>query len=134
MFSVLIALACLFAVALAQSTQLLAPPAGTTVNPGNNFTVRVGMGGYPENIDVVSIVIGLQHCYGTCSPPNQFMGSILYQGPYTPQSGQYYADYSVMVPEGFPTGQASLGVINFFMVGAEYEPIFDFLNETLTVA
>jgi len=29
---------------LAQSAQLLAPPAGTTLKAGSNFTVQVGMG------------------------------------------------------------------------------------------
>ena len=74
--------------------------------------------GYPENIDVVAIVIGLEPCLGgTCYPASSFMGSILYQGPYTPQPGNYYANYTVTVPEGFIAGPASLNVINFFMVG-----------------
>jgi hypothetical protein len=45
------------------------------------------------------------------------MGSILYQGPYTPQPGNYYANYTVTVPQSFIAGPASLNVINFFMVG-----------------
>jgi len=45
------------------------------------------------------------------------MGSILYQGPYTPYPGTYYANYTVTVPEFFPAGKASLNAINFFMVG-----------------
>ncbi|KIM66457.1 hypothetical protein SCLCIDRAFT_110307 [Scleroderma citrinum Foug A] len=118
----------------AQSAQLLAPPAGTTLKAGSNFTVQVEMGGYPENIDTVAIVIGLMHCTGTCSPPSQFMGSILYQGPYTPVSGQYYANYSVAVPSGFQSGTASLNVIDFFMVGASYVPVIDYLNVTVTVS
>ncbi|KAH7882660.1 hypothetical protein F5I97DRAFT_1832311 [Phlebopus sp. FC_14] len=120
--------------AFAQSTQLNYPPPGSTVTAGSDITVQVGMGGYPENIDVVSIVIGLIPCNGgQCSPPNEFLGTVLYQGPYNPQPGNYFENYTVTVPQSFPAGEASLGVINFFLVGATYEPVFDFLNETLTV-
>lgn len=74
--------------------------------------------GYPENINVVAIVVGLAPCYGgECYPASSFMGNILYQGPYTPQTSDYYANYTVTVPEDFPTGDASLNVINLFMVG-----------------
>ncbi|KIJ57619.1 hypothetical protein HYDPIDRAFT_34936 [Hydnomerulius pinastri MD-312] len=120
--------------AFAQSTQLTLPAPGSTLTAGSEVTVQVGMGGYPENIDVVSIVIGLMPCYGgQCYGPNEFLGSILYQGPYNPVSGNYFENYTVTVPEGFPAGEATLGVINFFMVGASYEPVFDFLNETVYV-
>lgn len=56
--------------------------------------------------------------------------SILYQGPYKPTPGQYYADYSVMVPSTFPAGTASLGVINLFMVGVSgRDDFFDLGDE-----
>lgn len=45
------------------------------------------------------------------------MGNILYQGPYTPEPGNYFANYTVTVPQSFPAGDASLNVINLFMVG-----------------
>ncbi|KAG8215382.1 hypothetical protein J3R82DRAFT_8981 [Butyriboletus roseoflavus] len=120
--------------ALAQGTLLTLPPPGSTLTTGSNITVQVGMGGYPENIDVVAIVIGLMPCYGgSCSSASSFMGDILYQGPYTPQPGSYFENYTVTVPPSFPPGEASLNVINLFMVGASYEPIVDYLNETVTV-
>ncbi|KAF9231444.1 hypothetical protein BU15DRAFT_82396 [Melanogaster broomeanus] len=109
-----LSLALLVGSALAQSTQLTLPAPGSTLTAGENVTVQVGMGGYPQNIDVVAIVIGLMPCYGgVCTPPNQFMGSILYQGPYNPAPGNYYQNYTVTVPPGFPVGDASLNVINF---------------------
>ncbi|KAI9463439.1 hypothetical protein HD554DRAFT_1312720 [Boletus coccyginus] len=121
--------------ALAQSTQINFPPPGSTLVAGCDTTVQIYMGGYPQNIDVVAIVIGLSQCLGgVCSPPSSFMGSILYQGPYTPYPGTYYANYTVTVPEGFPAGMASLNAINFFMVGASYAPIVDYMNVTVTVA
>ncbi|KAF8554259.1 hypothetical protein OG21DRAFT_1484799 [Imleria badia] len=134
LFKTVLSLALLAGSALAQSTQLTYPPAGSTLTAGSNITVQVYMGGFPENIDVVAIVIGLAQCYGgTCYPASSYMGDILYQGPYTPQFGNYYANYTVTVPASFPAGKASLNVINLFMVGAEYEPIVDYLNENVTV-
>ena len=57
-------------------------------------------------------------CYGgECFPASEFMGNILYQGPYTPQPYDVYANYTVTVPQGFATGEASLNVINLFMAG-----------------
>ncbi|KAI6153001.1 hypothetical protein BKA82DRAFT_4085049 [Pisolithus tinctorius] len=127
-------LATLLGFALAQSMEILAPPAGTTLTPGNNFTVQLQMSNFPENIDVVAVVIGLQHCLGTqCDPPTEVMGSILYQGPFTPPVGQLTTNYSVAVPSSFSSGTAQLGVINFFMVGAGYMPVVQYLNETVTV-
>ncbi|KAF9219889.1 hypothetical protein BS17DRAFT_371351 [Gyrodon lividus] len=133
-FKAALSLALLTGSAVAQSTQLTLPAPGSTLTTGSSVTVQVGMGGYPENIDVVAIVIGLLPCYGgQCSPPNEFMGTILYQGPYNPVSG-YYENYTVTIPQSFPAGKASLNVINFFMVGASYMPVIDYLNETVYVS
>ena len=135
LFKAALSLVLLAGLALAQSTQITVPPPGSTLTAGGDTTVQVYMGvltcivmthlfahtriqGYPENIDVVAIVIGLSQCLGgECYPASSFMGDILYQGPYTPQPGNYYANYTVTVPQSFPAGEASLNVINFFMVG-----------------
>ncbi|KIJ13019.1 hypothetical protein PAXINDRAFT_117585 [Paxillus involutus ATCC 200175] len=130
-----LSLALLAGSALAQSTQLTLPAPYSTLIPGDNVTVRVGMGGYPENIDVVAMVIGLAACYDSeCFPPTDTMGTILYQGPYKPVSGQYYEDFTVTVPKTFIPGKAALNVINFFMVGASYQPNVQYLNETVFIA
>ncbi|KAH0834196.1 hypothetical protein J3R83DRAFT_11508 [Lanmaoa asiatica] len=98
-----LSLAFLAGSALAQSTQLTLPPPGSTLTAGSEILVQVGMGGYPENIDVVAIVIGLMPCYGgECFPASSFMGDILYQGPYTPPSGGYYANYTCHGSAEFP--------------------------------
>ncbi|KAI9463438.1 hypothetical protein HD554DRAFT_2124169 [Boletus coccyginus] len=134
LFNTVLSLVLLAGSALAQSTQITFPPPGSTLTAAGDTTVQVYMGGYPENIDVVAIVIGLSQCLGgECYPASSYMGSILYQGPYTPQPGNYYANYTVTVPQSFPVGEASLNVINFFMVGASYVPVVDYLNENVTV-
>ncbi|KAF8416280.1 hypothetical protein L210DRAFT_3511863 [Boletus edulis BED1] len=133
LFKAALSLALLASSVLAQSTQLLYPPPGSTLTGGSSITVQVGMGGFPENIDNVALVIGLAQCYGgECYPASSYVGNVLYQGVYTPITGQNYANYTVEVPQTF-TGNASLNVINLFLVGAEYEPIVDYLNENVTV-
>ncbi|KAF8439758.1 hypothetical protein L210DRAFT_3645755 [Boletus edulis BED1] len=133
LFNVVLSLVLLASSVLAQSTQLLLPRPGSKLTGGSSITVQVGMGGYPENIDNVALVISLSQCHGgQCDPASSFLGNVLYQGVYTPIRGQYYANYTVKVPQYF-TGKASLNVLNLFLVGAEYEPIVDYLNETVTV-
>lgn len=131
----LVYLATLLGFAMAQSMQILSPPPGTTVTPGTNFTVSLQMSNYPESIDIVAIVIGLQSCSSnsTCYPPNQVMGTVLYQGSFAPPF-VLSANFSVAAPTSFPSGPAQLGVINYFLVGAENENNLQFLNETLTVS
>ncbi|KAI6013240.1 hypothetical protein EDC04DRAFT_2759441 [Pisolithus marmoratus] len=129
----LLYLATLLGFAMAQSMQILAPPAGTKLTPGNNVTVELQVSNYPENIDIVAVVIGLQSCVSTCDPPSEVMGTVLYQGSFAPP-GVLTANFSVAVPSSFASGAAQLGVINLFMVGAEYEPVVQFLNETVTVS
>lgn len=77
-----------------------------------------GAQGYPENIDVVAIVIGLAPCDdGECYPASTYVGDVLYQGPYTPSPGNDAENFTVGVPQGFAYGKASLNVVNLFMVG-----------------
>ncbi len=79
----------------------------------------------------VAIVIGLFPCSGadgqpaSCAETNTtgVLGTILYNGPYEPQ----YADgapslpphqnFSIQVPATFKSGQVSLGVAHFALVG-----------------
>ncbi|KAI6107133.1 hypothetical protein EDD16DRAFT_124843 [Pisolithus croceorrhizus] len=131
----LVYLATLLGLAKAQSMSILAPAPGTTVTPGNNFTVALQMTNYPESIDIVAIVIGLQSCSSStsCYPASEVMGTVLYQGEFAP-TGVLAANFSVAVPSSFASGTAQLGVINYFLVGAENENNLQFLNETLTVS
>ena len=78
----------------------------------------------------VAVAIGLFPCGGTegqdsCAAMNTtgVLGTVLYNGPYNPQ----YADgapslpphqnFSIQVPSTFKSGQVSLGVAHFALVG-----------------
>ncbi|RDX50212.1 hypothetical protein OH76DRAFT_1555756 [Lentinus brumalis] len=95
----------------------------------------------------VAIAIGLFPCSGadgqpaSCAGTNTtgVLGTVLYNGPYEPQ----YADgapslpphqnFSIQVPATFKSGQVSLGVAHFALVGASMMPIYEFVNTTLVV-
>lgn len=128
----LIYLATLLGFVMAQSMQILSPPAGTSLTPGNNFTVALQMSNFPENIDIVAVVIGLQSCATACSL-YEYMGSVLYQGSFAP-SGVLAANFSVAVPSSFSSGAAILGVDTLYMIGAEYQPDLQYVNQNVTVS
>ncbi|KIK81054.1 hypothetical protein PAXRUDRAFT_205440 [Paxillus rubicundulus Ve08.2h10] len=91
------------------------------------------------NFDEISVAIGLQSCPdGSCNPTNEYLGTILYQGPYTPQpSGvgtNLFQNFTVTIPSSTPSGQAILGVANFYLDGTGYTPNLNVVNETLTIA
>lgn len=74
----------------------------------------------------VAIAIGLEYCSrfpeGCASVPiTEIMGDILYSGPYDPEYHEdykpQYQNFSILVPETFPTGLASLSVAHFVLVG-----------------
>lgn len=131
----LLCLATFLGFVMAQSMQIVSPPPGTSLTPGKNVTVELQAADSTSNIDFVAVVIGLQSCSSTgCYPPNVALGTILYQGPFTPPAGQLTANISVMVPSSFASGTAQLGVINFFLIGAEFETGLQYTNETVTVS
>lgn len=83
--------------------------------------------------DEVAIAIGLWPCAGygdeanrTCAEMDvtQVLGNVLYTGTYAPQlppPPEYekppYQNFTVTVPANFATGQASLGVAHFSLIG-----------------
>ena len=60
---------------------------------------------------------------GTCFPPDQFLGRLLYNGPFTPQffdpklpSGSY-ENFTVTVPDFFGPGKYLLNIYDVSLVG-----------------
>ncbi|KAI6107126.1 hypothetical protein EDD16DRAFT_1869584 [Pisolithus croceorrhizus] len=125
-------LATLLGLAMAQSVSILAPPAGTTLTPGGNFTVALQMSDSLDNVDTVAVVIGLQSCTPACSL-YEYMGSVLYQGPYAPP-GVAAANFTVTVPSSFQSGAAILAADTLYLIGDEYQPVQDYVNQNVTVS
>jgi len=131
----------LAASALAQSAAIGYPPQGLSVAPGSSLTVQVER---PVSFKVVlcllskpstallqnsltgseevAVVIGLQSCPGTpCISPADYMGQILYNGPFNPQYHETYnppyENFTVQIPSNSAVGTALIGVAHVTLVG-----------------
>ena len=87
----------------------------TTLIP---FHIQNSLSGSEE----VAVVIGLQSCPNCpCLLPADFMGAILYNGPFNPQyHEQYlppYENFTVTVPSLTSTGTAQIGVAHVALIG-----------------
>ncbi|KAH7882554.1 hypothetical protein F5I97DRAFT_1816604 [Phlebopus sp. FC_14] len=108
---------------LCQGIVVNSPASGTTVTPGSNITVQVGMGDYPENIETVGLAIGLQSCGSSipCGSPLDGVGTVLYIGPWNPSFGpeyyNIYQDFNVTIPASTASGSANLAVAAYYLVG-----------------
>ncbi|KIJ16664.1 hypothetical protein PAXINDRAFT_56670, partial [Paxillus involutus ATCC 200175] len=112
--------AALFASAAFGQTYITAPAAGSTVTAGSEITVQVTVPDSLINFDEISVAIGLQSCPdGSCNPTDEYLGTILYQGPYTPQASgvgtNLFQNFTVTIPSSTSSGQAILGVANFYL-------------------
>lgn len=84
----------------------------------------------------VSVAIGLLSCAGRAPPGTcdgidftEQIGTALYAGPYAPQlrpgGSDLFENFTVTVPEGFPSGAASLVVAHFSLVGVSQNRFSD---------
>ncbi|KAG6329264.1 hypothetical protein ID866_9824 [Astraeus odoratus] len=127
------------AVAFAQSADIGYPPSGYTVSPGANLTVQVQRPNSLTGSEEVAVVIGFQSC-GTsaCISPADYMGVILYNGPFNPQYHETtlppYENFTVQIPTSASTGTGLVGVAHVTLIGAGYYPYLEVLNTTVNVA
>ncbi|KAF9465598.1 hypothetical protein BDZ94DRAFT_1214424 [Collybia nuda] len=131
-----------FLTAHAQRSFIWSPSEGTTVTRGHQFVVQVVRPNSIQGSTEVGIVIGLQSCPVTnpypCAPPNEQVGSILYNGKYNPQlhemPGRPYQNFTVTVPDvDYFAGRAQLSVSRFHLIGAGPSPTLELNNVTLNV-
>ncbi|KAF8442064.1 hypothetical protein L210DRAFT_3398358 [Boletus edulis BED1] len=129
----------LFATAtFAQNAALGLPMFNQTVNPGSDLIVQVQRPNSLTGSEEVAVVIGLQSCSNRpCTPPSDFLGNILYNGPFKPQyHEQYlppYQNFTVQIPST-ASGTALIGVAHITLVGAGLYPYLETLNQTITIA
>ena len=69
----------------------------------------------------VGLVIAMSECpSGNCPIPSQFLGRLLYNGPFNPQNSGpagHYENFTVTVPDFFGPGQYLLNVYDVSLVG-----------------
>ncbi|KAH7882575.1 hypothetical protein F5I97DRAFT_1906292 [Phlebopus sp. FC_14] len=126
---------------LCQGIVINSPSPGTTITPGSNITVSVGMSDFPENIETVGMAIGLQSCNSSipCGPPlDDGVSTVLYIGPWNPSFGSEYSniyqDFNVTIPSTVSSGAANLAAVGYYLVGASNIPTLAPANASLTVA
>jgi hypothetical protein len=118
-----ILLSALSTIAFAQSADIGYPPANTTVQAGYPFTVEIDQPDSLTGSTEVALVIGVLSCASrACPPPQDVMGTILYNGPYDPEFRTVgkppYQNFSIEVPANFAKGPAQLNVAHISLVGA----------------
>jgi len=123
---------------LAQRSFITFPADGSTVVAGRRTVVQVTRPNSLQGSVEVGLVIGLQVCQsGTCAPPNQQIGTVLFNGQYSPklheQPGRPYQNFTVTIPSSFPKGKAQLATARLHLIGAGPSPTLELNNITLTV-
>ncbi|KAF9242083.1 hypothetical protein BU15DRAFT_73011 [Melanogaster broomeanus] len=139
MYALTLLSAALFASVAFGQTYITAPAAGSTVTAGSEIIVQITVSSSPLNFDEISVAIGLQSCPdGSCNPTSEYLGTILYQGPYNPQASgvgnNLFENFTVTIPASTSSGQAILGAANFYLDSAGYAPNLNVVNETLYIA
>jgi len=129
---------------LAQSVQIGAPARGATYRPGHRITVEVDRPDSLEGSDEVAVVIALFPCESatSCPGPENELGDILYNGPYNPQFHNVpglppkppHQNFTVTVPDTFPSGSAQLGVVHLCLTGAAPYAYLQQIYEVITIS
>ncbi|KAF9220108.1 hypothetical protein BS17DRAFT_353969 [Gyrodon lividus] len=132
-------LALFAAAALAQNAAIGLPKQGQSISPGSNLTVQVQRPNSLTGSEEVAVVIGFQSCpSGPCISPADYMGQILYNGPFSPQYHEFYnppyQNFTVQVPSTAAKGTALIGVAHVTLIGAGLFPWMEVLNQTVVVA
>ncbi|KAH7910751.1 hypothetical protein BJ138DRAFT_1101588 [Hygrophoropsis aurantiaca] len=125
--------------AAAQNAAIGYPPQGTSVSPGSSLIVQVERPNTLSGSEEVAVVIGIQSCATrACISPADFMGSILYNGKFSPQyydpEDPPYQNITVQIPSSLANGTALIGVAHLTLIGAGLYPWLEVLNRTIAIA
>ncbi|KAF7377915.1 hypothetical protein MSAN_00215300 [Mycena sanguinolenta] len=125
----LLSLGALLATAFAQGADIGAPADGSTVRRGSKIIVEIDRPDTLTGSTEIAIVIGFLFCgqslTSQCPPPSEILGTILYNGNYTPEfhTGVMkppHQNFTVKVPSSASLGKAQLGVAHFSLVGVSF--------------
>lgn len=103
------------------------------------MTVQVEKPNSLSGSEEVAVVIGIQSCPGApCISPADYMGQILYNGPFNPQYHETYnppyENFTVQIPSSITAGTALIGVAHINLIGAGLYPSLEILNRTITIS
>jgi len=142
-FSIATLFACCFVIipsVLGQSAVILTPQEGATAAVGQPLAVQVAVPNQLTGVEQFSVIISLLGCAGeTCTiPASESLRNVLvadknFSPEYHVTSQPPYTGYSVIIPEGTPSGPNTIVVTHFYLLGAGYTPILEFKNVTINV-
>ncbi|PPR04730.1 hypothetical protein CVT26_012865 [Gymnopilus dilepis] len=125
---------------LSQRIAIGFPYDGAAVTAGSNITVEVDRPDTLTGSQEVAVVIGINSCRNTtCIPPDEILGSILYDGGYNPQFASNaptkppHQNFTVNIPSNLEKGLAQLAVFHVSLVGAGFAPFTEIQNVTVKV-
>ncbi|KAK7444003.1 hypothetical protein VKT23_015400 [Stygiomarasmius scandens] len=133
--------ACSFG-ALAQRANIGSPTNSAVIPAGSNMTIRVDRPDSLSGSKEVAIVMGLVFCPNPefpCSPPEDGMGFILYDGSFNPQfsvpSGPLppHENFTVSIPNTTAKGNAQLQFLHVSLIGAGLAPFLETSSVNVTI-
>ncbi|KAI0923310.1 hypothetical protein AcV5_007390 [Taiwanofungus camphoratus] len=138
--------ASLVATCFAQGISITAPTAGSTISSGQNITVEVDRPNSLTGSEEVAIVIAMTQCpHNDCNTPgfdvSQYLGQILYNGPYDPQYDnvtppdhkQPHQNFTIQVPSFSSGDEVAMSVTHLTLVEAGPHILLEVKNISLTV-
>ncbi|KAF5345160.1 hypothetical protein D9758_009644 [Tetrapyrgos nigripes] len=128
---------------LAQSAYIEKPADGDSVTAGSSLVIDVVRPNTISSSQEVGIAIGISSCTSkACLPANSTLGTLLYNGRFTPQydedqaaTGQYqpHQNITVQIPGDFTKGTAQINFAHFFLLGASLSPYIETSEVNVTV-
>ncbi|KAG2361615.1 hypothetical protein BDR07DRAFT_1286680 [Suillus spraguei] len=122
---------------LAQTIELGYPQNGDNFCPGQELTAQVIQPESMASCIQVGIALAIDNCAnGSCPEPAQELGSVLYAGPWTPEShtpGGFYQNFTVTVPSYLANGPAIFTLTHLCLLGAAPYPFLEYRNATVNI-
>lgn len=122
----LISLTILVGVALAQTAQIGLPSAGQRLSKGSDVVIQVQRPNTITGSTEMAVAIGISSCATqACIPSDEYMGIILYNGPFKPEYHESalppYQNFTVKVPSDLTAGNAQINVAHATLIGVSHD-------------
>ncbi|KAG2068948.1 hypothetical protein BDR04DRAFT_1102343 [Suillus decipiens] len=127
------------AVTLAQTIKLGYPQNGDNFCPGQQLDARVIQPVSMADCIQVGIALGIKSCVnGSCPDPADGLGSVLYAGPWTPDTHTIgidgpYQNFTVTIPSYLAEGLAIFTLTHLCLLGADSSPLLEYRNATVNI-
>ncbi|KAG2361611.1 hypothetical protein BDR07DRAFT_1334230 [Suillus spraguei] len=124
---------------LAQTIELGYPHNGDKLHPGQKLAAQVIQPVSMAECIQVGIALGIKSCVnGSCPNPADGLGSVLYAGPWkpdthTPGIDGSYQNFTVTIPSDLAKGRAIFTLTHLCLLGADSLPLLEYRNATVKI-